>query len=320
MVNVRATLARAVEAGVIAAETLPALLAAGKAIHFTERSWPAIWAASPIGAEETTRLAHFVAEHYVDRKKLDALDLLRVVEAISKGERAKPEPVPFEFNATMMFSALYQRDRCVESEGTVLPLYEIAEHAALHRPDFAAINEAALDRALVAVLADLTAVELADGAAAEEASRFRAARGMAEEADFAAWLEANHLDRDGFHDLMVQLARRRRLHLWLLSHKAKEKNNAALLDELRIRGEYPQIAAEAALHHHLCAARPPEEAAELGQLARDHVRDTGIGMTGALSDWAFLAGFHTLEDLRAALLRSKTARRQMRDMLESLDD
>jgi len=325
MVNVRATFARAMEEGVIAAAALPWLLERAKAIHFSHRTWTAVFSAcdgGPLNAEGIDRLRRFAALHYVDRKKLDAIELLRRVKAIAAGEAARPDPVPFEFNETIMFSALYHRDRTVECEGTVLPLHEIAEHAALHHPDFAAINEAALDRALVEVLAGLTGIEIAAEALQEEAARFKAERGLVEdEAAFAAWLAANHLDESEFLALIERIARRRHLHLWFLSHKAMEKNSPALLDELRLRGDYPRIAGEAALHHHLAAgAGAAMSAPDVGQLARDHVSETGVGMGTSLADWALLAGFRTSEDLRQALLRSKAARRAMQDMLSLLDD
>jgi len=317
MVNVRATFARAVEQGVIAADALPAMLAAAKAIHFTERTWPAIYAALP---GDVDGLKQFVAGSYVDQKKLDALDLLRTVNDIASGKRPKPEPVAFDFNFTTMFSALYHRDRTVESEGTVLPLYEIAEHAALHHPDFPALNEAALDRALVGVLADVTGAEVEPDDLEQEAKRFKKERGIAGEAEFAAWLDANHLDEAAFDALILQLAKRRRLHLWLLSHRAKEKNTPALLDQLRLRGDYPEIAAEAALHRHLAPVPSGDDPADTLQLARDHVQETGIGMRGMLADWAFLSGFHGLDELRGALLRSKEARKAMREMLEAMGE
>jgi hypothetical protein len=319
MVNVRATFAKAAAQGVIAAEALPALLASVKAIQFADRTWPAIFAALPIASEALERLKRFVASDYVDQKKLDAIELLHTMDAIAAGERAKPEPVPFDFNFSGMFSALYHRDRLVDSEGTALPLYEIAEHAALHHPDFTAINEAALDRALVGVLAGLTGVAVSAEERAAEAVRFRAARGLSDEADFAAWLDANHLDGNSFDTLIEQMARRRRLHLWYLAQKPKEQNTPALLDELKIRGDYPHIAAEAALHHHICGnAALGGDVATLGQLARDHVTETGIGLGTSLADWSVLAGFHNLEDLRLALARSKVARDALKEMLEAI--
>ena len=313
MVNVRATFARAAAEGVVAAEELPGLLAAAKAVHFSQRTWAAI-----PGMPDA--LKKFAAASYVDQKKLDALELLRTVNAIASGERARPERVEFDFNVTTMFSALYHRDRCVESEGTVLPLYEIAEHAALHHPEFRTINEAALDRALVGVLADLTGADIEPEALAQEAARFRAERGIEGEAEFSAWLDSNHLDPISFDELILQLAKRRRLHVWLLSHRAKEKNIPALLDQLRIRGEYAEIAADAALHRHLNPGPPSDDPADTLQLARDHVAETGISMRGMLADWSFLAGFRDLDDLRLALLRSKTARKAMREMLESMGE
>ena len=310
MVNVRATLAAAAAAGAIPAETLEPLLTQAKSIHFTERTWPAICAAAP----EPDRLKQFVARHYVDQKKLDAIALLQTIDTLVE----KPEPATFDFNATLMFSALYQRDRSVECEETVLPLYEIAEYTALHHPDFTAINETALDRALVETLADLTGVEVTREALAEETGRFRTARGLADETPFNAWLADNHLDADSFDTLINQIARRRRLHLWFLSHKAMEKQTPALLDELRIRGDYPEMAAKAALQNHLCgkAEEMMDHQIDLRQLAQQ----AGVNIPGKLTDWSFFAGFRNLDDLRLALLRSKTARAKMQEMLDSIGD
>jgi hypothetical protein len=81
MVNIRATVARAVESGIIRAASGDRVVACAKSTFFEQRSLHAAieqaWADDP-RAEEPMRLREFVERGgYVDQKRLDALALLR---------------------------------------------------------------------------------------------------------------------------------------------------------------------------------------------------------------------------------------------------
>ena len=81
MVNVRATLTAAVAAGVLTEGEKDAVTAAGKALYFPERTWPAILARSGLDAAARRRVTKFAARHGVDLKRLDAEELLALVQA-----------------------------------------------------------------------------------------------------------------------------------------------------------------------------------------------------------------------------------------------
>lgn len=75
LVNIRATIQRALECGVIGADTARALLDAARALYFPERTYDAVVEAAE-GTVEPEDLACFLAfagEHAVDRKREDAL-------------------------------------------------------------------------------------------------------------------------------------------------------------------------------------------------------------------------------------------------------
>jgi hypothetical protein len=83
LVNVRWALRLAVPAGAVPAPVAPDLLAAAAALHFEERTWPALCRlpGRPRLVKAARGLACFVRTHPTacDRKALDALRLLSVL-------------------------------------------------------------------------------------------------------------------------------------------------------------------------------------------------------------------------------------------------
>lgn len=75
LVNIRATIQRALECGVVGADTARALLDAARGLYFPERTYDAVVEAAE-GKADPDDLACFLAfagEHAVDRKREDAL-------------------------------------------------------------------------------------------------------------------------------------------------------------------------------------------------------------------------------------------------------
>ncbi len=79
MVNIRATLRRAVRAGVITSECEQTLVAVGKSLFYADRNYPRLLAeAKPrLAASEFLATSHFLEHTRVDQKREDALLLLR---------------------------------------------------------------------------------------------------------------------------------------------------------------------------------------------------------------------------------------------------
>jgi hypothetical protein len=113
MVNVRATLERAQEAGVVSGATAEQLVAVAKSMFFAERSFPALLAAAEaqaIGGDERSALATWLRDptNPVDQKRLDAVALLRRIKEDVVDTRA-PEPPGFVFQYTEAWHELMRR-------------------------------------------------------------------------------------------------------------------------------------------------------------------------------------------------------------------
>jgi SAM-dependent methyltransferase len=100
MVNIRATLRHAVAQAVLAPATAEALTEAGKALFYTDRSFPAILRIArqrALPAREIDRFEEWLPRGQVDVKRLDALALLQLVgERVRSGLR--PKRVHYDFS------------------------------------------------------------------------------------------------------------------------------------------------------------------------------------------------------------------------------
>lgn len=107
LVDARATLARAEAEGVIDAAAMQAVAAAGKALFYKRRDWPAILAEAGrrgVGDDALARLRQALPGIAVDQKRADALELLRLIAEGGAGEAAPP---PFRFERTAIWDAAY---------------------------------------------------------------------------------------------------------------------------------------------------------------------------------------------------------------------
>lgn len=319
LVNVRATLARARAEDVVGDDELAAVLAAARSIYFVDRTFPGVLAAAQrdgLEAATAARLSLFVRERYVDQKAADARLLLATLRDLPADAPRPPRPA---MEPSYLFRALYDRDRRVPQDGVDLPLSAIAEHAALHLPDFPDVAFHAANRALALAMADHLAVSITTEDAAAEARRLRGRRGLLDDAVFAAWLARNHLAEDAWDALMIEQARCRALHRSLLVARHVEGSTRLILDALRLEDRYAPVAAAAALHDRIVRARHPDfderdaSPETLEALADEHRLETSGAVDPDLDAWREDAGFLDRDDLRHALRKAKLARRAIDD-------
>ena len=120
MVNLRATFAHAAEQSVIDAAARDALVTAGKALFYPERSYAAVLAAvraQGLGAAAITALEHWLPEGRVDVKRADARAMM-----VALGELLARDPAPFvaafRLQASSAWSdALAAADHVASGEG-----------------------------------------------------------------------------------------------------------------------------------------------------------------------------------------------------------
>jgi len=102
MVNMRASLERAVADGVVARSVASRLGEIGKALFYKERSWEAVFrlaAVAGLPPRPLADLAVWLPSHGVDRKRADALEMVAAIRAhIAAG--VTPVTVAFQFRDT----------------------------------------------------------------------------------------------------------------------------------------------------------------------------------------------------------------------------
>jgi hypothetical protein len=94
LINIRCTLKKAEEEGVIGHESASAILAIAISLYFPDRVWDRIFeeARSRLPAGEIRKLAAFVSTHAVDQKREDALAALERTRELAAELGLLPEP------------------------------------------------------------------------------------------------------------------------------------------------------------------------------------------------------------------------------------
>jgi hypothetical protein len=326
MVNVRATIAAAVQAGVLDHAAGDAVLGIAKDVYFVDRTFPRILAgaADVMPAEQLAALDRFVAAHYVDLKRQDAEALLRTVASLNGTDEttdaAGNGDARFSFESTTHFETLYNRDRTVVRGGVRLPLEAIGNYVALHAEQFDDLNFHMLNRALVLVMADWLQIDASPEDVAAESARFRRRHDLATGEALDRWIAENDIDHDEFRELMTDRALCRRLHSWFLVASWLQRTTKLLLDELRVDGQYEQWADRAAAQERLLRRRWQDEYPELGRrplhdLLEEHEEWTGRPAPADPVAWAQEAGFHSVDTLRIELARARAARLSLLELL-----
>ncbi len=99
MVDMRATLAAAREAGIIDAQTMQDIAATAKAIFYKRRNWAAVLETADLSADTRAGLEDWIRANRVFQKRIDATALLRHL-----AERTDaPKVPPFRFERTLLW-------------------------------------------------------------------------------------------------------------------------------------------------------------------------------------------------------------------------
>jgi hypothetical protein len=319
MVNVRATLRRAHDDGIIDDALCQQLIAIGKSIYFQNRTFASIFdkaAAANVLRPVLDRLATFVGQNYRDIKREDAILLLETIRGLRE---PLPTLVPnYKLSPSIFFQTLYDCDRSVRRNGVDVSLAAIGNYSAVHLPNFAEVNFDALNRSLVSVLAELLKVEVSSAAIDEESFRFRHRYALSKNEEFNDWLKRNDLSCEEFGLLMRDVAKCRALHRWLLMRNSTNGTTRFLLDELRWRNSYEKWANAAATQEQILQAQyqmsneTSHDHTKLDELIDDHLSHSGSFDGVHFTVWAEEAGFHKVDDLKLELVRSKLAREYLR--------
>jgi hypothetical protein len=240
LVNIRATLTRARQDGIVSAGTAAMVVAVAKGSYYPDRIWPTMLdAAVESGApgDEVARLLSWLPGNAVDQKRLDALELLRRMREIVTDGGARP--VDFDFSNTTFWM---DARRAVDTAADVSAPWDstvdaVLEELRLHPSDYELTVERARARYVAVTLAEHYALRPEVGTVLEESLRFRRGLGLEAPSAVADWQQANDLGDDELLRLLTQESRIR----WI-SATADAAQRSYLVDYLRVTGRYGDLA------------------------------------------------------------------------------
>ncbi|MDP5217179.1 TfuA-like protein [Ruegeria sp. 2205SS24-7] len=203
MVSIRATVARALECGVLSPGSAEAILRAGKALHYRDRDWPSLL--SMLAQDhDLDAFSNWLPEGKVDAKREDACDMLRQMAAYLEGGAESPE-TPTRVERTLAWQGLTRRIDG-ETARDRSSAQDLLDELRLDPARFADLRE----RAMLGVLAQEDAARRGLQADREalmaQMDRHRAQAGLAQRRDILHWLEANDLDESGYEDFLGSAA------------------------------------------------------------------------------------------------------------------
>lgn len=267
MVNIRATLEKAVAGDVIAASSGVALATLAKDLFYQERTWEALFsAAESVGRHgpDVAALRDWLPANRVDQKADDARAMLAAMVTWLAGGR-EPAEANFDFEWTDMWDMAVAASPTVGLDPTgetgAVPPGRLLDELRLDSDAYRTTKAEALARMLALQAADRRRMTTDRRAVAGAMDRLRASLGLYRRAELDQWLVANDLAAEDFERLMEEEARLE-AYMALVGPALDQP----LIDQLRLRGDYPRLADRARRKHAVLAdlGQPDPEPADIG--------------------------------------------------------
>jgi hypothetical protein len=306
MVDIRYTLAKAVEAGVLCATTGAAIESVAKSLFYPDRNYQLIARrALELGLPqpELTAFVEWLPAGRASQKHADALAMLRLIrERIADGLEAKRVDYTFENSAMWEQAWRLAGDR--GPDGQTILLEAVLDELRLEGDAFVRAQQAAILRSLA--INQSYVQGLADALPA--ASQMQPLWQRRDEPVGAArdeWMRSNNLDEAQLAGLLDDEARVR----WITS-LAEFEATGFYLDHLRVSGEYPKLVERAELKRATLAEIGLEDPTltdaglEPEDLLKWYFEDKlGRSIPTGLREHTRTLGFDSFESFQRSLLR-----------------
>jgi hypothetical protein len=266
LVNIRATLEEAERAGIIGLDLRVAMIERAKQLFYQDRSWERLLV--DVGGRPSVRdvcgLREWLPRGRVDRKRLDACDMIAAMSAFLASDPG-PLQTDFHFEWTDMWDVATQAVASAAADCEWVaesPDDWVLDELRLDEAAFASARQRAMLRRLAAD--GPRSRPLPDAAvrrAVEQQLRSRLA--LFRRADVERWCGDNGLNVGDFARLVDDEAQ-----LFELETRLDANLGGALLDELRVGGDYAGV-----------AARARDKRAALAECGRQDVMPADLGMT-----------------------------------------
>jgi hypothetical protein len=305
MVDIRATLDRAIADAIVDPISAQAIAVRAKAMPYAQRTWEAVLdAAHEAGTQVGCALAAWLPTGKVSQKRLDAEAMITAMRDFLAVD--PPPLVPdFRFEATEMWrtgvAAFEGRVAAAAGHGSDDPL--VLDELRL-RPDLHASTVVETALRLVARERRAGAATAEDRASSASLEAFRIERGLYTAVAFDDWLARNDLDRDSLGRLLADREDADRL-----ARRVSGRQARAAIDTLKLSGGYEDLAARARRKSDLLGSRGLDEpsVADTGAFEAEivewyFIERLGIDPPRDIAGWIDRAGFQDHDDFFRAVL------------------
>ncbi len=240
MVNIRATLEKAVAESVIDEASALALCRWAKSVHYPERSWERLLSEDKLVAASTLEaLRAWLPEGHVDQKRQDALAMLARMRSLAAAPpEAKTPAFDFEWTAiwdqAVGFSTWASAGTQAWRHGVETD--RVLDELRLDATRFSDAKANAMLRMLALEEADRQALSIDDGMQRRVRSAFRESRNLFSWKEMVTWREAQDLDERAFEVLLSEEER-----LAAIDDAVGSALDVHLLNQLRITGDYERL-------------------------------------------------------------------------------
>jgi hypothetical protein len=236
MVNIRATLERAVSDGVVDTGAANAISAVAKAQFYQERSWASVLANAETHVEGAAlkRFSAWLPGGKVDQKRDDALLLLDSMRDFMKnGRSAEPAAFSFEWTETWANAPWRTAPRASDPSGDD---EAILDELRLQGEAYARVRREALLQSLSNSEIARAGLEPDRSEIGRATMAFRSPRRLMRQSDVLGWAARNGIDADEFDRLMAE-----RAGLDKLARTRDADIRSLILDRLREEDAYSAL-------------------------------------------------------------------------------
>ena len=341
MVNLRATIKAACNDHLLSARCSDILLDIAKSLWFPERTIDNILKCAEqrgLSGEELTSIRDVLVNHYLDVKRLDAIELLATMKSLYDKislDNLLPLSMPTNMTSSdsqkdpltvvhsLMFDAMSERDRRLERNGISISQEEIVRYVALSHKNYTDLRSRVLDRLLAIRLADIYDIKISEDDIYTERKRLCARLMIRTDNDLNVWLRKNDLTEDAFQDLIMEEARLRKVRDWAYMFLSKRQATVLLLNELKVSGEYVKYADDAAILSKSFPLRSAIDPASTDtsyhdKIIIDQLRSGQWRPDTNVVQYAAEAGFQDVWDLLDELDRHYQLRQRQKKLINAL--
>ena len=253
MVNIRATLERAVQQATLSAAAGEALCRLAKAMPFDQRNWQALLeraraaeTCAGFAVEELARLESWLPAGRVDLKRQDALAMLGAMARLLEDD-AEPMHVGYDFEWTDMWDQVTSRWlTTAPGPGAAADLETdlVLDELRLDEARFGAAKREAVLRCLALREAERRRLAVERDAHLAKITEYRGHRGLFDRAALVAWLARNEMGLAEFEDLMAD-----EIRIEAVSGLAGAALSEPLVAQLRLSGAYAELLERARRKH-----------------------------------------------------------------------